>query len=144
MKKIIPVVAIVIIGLWVGYLQKPAQDSSPLKIERRDQIIETAFRNRTDNIQVEGRGVVTKLLPDDDQGRRHQKFVIRLSSGQTLLMVHNIDLAPRIRGLQKGDIVEFSGEYEYNSRGGLVHWTHHDPKGRRVGGWIKHKGMTYQ
>ena len=143
MKKIIPLVAIIIIGRWVGYIQKPIQDSSPSN-ERRDQIIETAFQNRTGNLQVEGRGVVTKLLPDDNKGSRHQKFLIRLYSGQTLLMVHNIDLAPRIQGLTNGDTVEFSGEYEFNPQGGLIHWTHHDPNGRHAAGWIKHKGTTYQ
>ena len=31
-------------------------------------------------------------------------------------MAHNIDLAPKIEDLHKGDIVEFNGEYEYNEK----------------------------
>jgi Protein of unknown function (DUF3465). len=50
-------------------------------------------------------------LPDDEQGSRHQRFILRLASGRTLLVAHNIDLAPRIDGLQVGDQVAFSGEY---------------------------------
>lgn len=109
-----------------------------------DQILGEAYKNRRSDVQVKGSGTVSKLLPDDNQGSRHQKFILRLSSGQTLLVAHNIDLAPRINALEEGDRVEFFGEYEWNSRGGVIHWTHHDPSGRHVGGWLKHNGRTYQ
>lgn len=109
-----------------------------------DRVLTSAFENRQSDIQVEGSGRVIKNLADDTNGSRHQRFIIRLSSGQTLLIAHNIDLAPRINGLSKGDIVHFYGEYEWNSKGGLVHWTHNDPRGNHIGGWLKHKGATYQ
>ena len=84
------------------------------------------------------------ILPDDNDGSRHQRFILRLESGQTVLIAHNIDLAPRIDSLSEGNLVEFYGEYEWNSRGGVVHWTHHDPRGSHVDGWLKHDGQTYQ
>ena len=105
---------------------------------------EVAYANRQSDVQVEGEGVVVKILPDDLDGSRHQKFILKLSSGQTVLVSHNIDLAPRINGLVSGDNVEFYGEYEWNPKGGVVHWTHHDPNNRHVGGWLKHQGRTYQ
>lgn len=77
-------------------------------------------------------------------GSQHQRFIVELSSGQTLLIAHNIDIAPRINSLQVGDSVRFYGEYEWNPQGGIIHWTHHDPNGYHVGGWIKHNGRTYQ
>jgi hypothetical protein len=88
--------------------------------------------------------VVTRILADDLAGSRHQRFVVRLASGQTVLIAHNIDIAPRVAGLQKGDRVRFYGEYMWNEKGGMVHWTHHDPDGRHVAGWLKHNGRTYQ
>lgn len=109
-----------------------------------DTQIGRAFRTRTSNVQVEGEGSVTRILADDLAGSRHQRFIVRLASGQTLLVVHNIDLAPRVAGLERGDSVRFYGEYVWNEKGGMVHWTHHDPEGRHVAGWLKHKGRTYQ
>jgi hypothetical protein len=109
-----------------------------------DGQIARAFENETSNVQVEGEGVVTRILADDVSGSRHQRFIVSLSSGQTILIVHNIVLAERVEGLQTGDNVRFYGEYVWNEQGGKVHWTHHDPQGRHVAGWLKHNGRTYQ
>jgi hypothetical protein len=103
-----------------------------------------AFKSRTSNVQVEGAGIVDRILADDLAGSRHQRFIVRLPSGQTVLIVHNIDIAPRVDGLQTGDSVRFYGQYVWNAQGGMVHWTHHDPAGKHVAGWLKHKGQTYQ
>jgi hypothetical protein len=48
-------------------------------------LLERAFIEQKSNIQVTGEGRVIKLLPDDLDGDRHQRFIIRLTSGQTLL-----------------------------------------------------------
>ena len=106
--------------------------------------LQEAYADRQSDVQVKGEGTVTKVLSDDRDGSRHQRFILRLSSGQTLLIGHNIDLAPRIGNLRAGDKVGFFGEYEWNEKGGVVHWTHHDPAGRHVAGWLKHDGKTYQ
>ncbi|WP_338056224.1 DUF3465 domain-containing protein [Shewanella pneumatophori] len=106
--------------------------------------IQQAYEQQQSNQQVQASGVVTRILPDDNEGSRHQKFIVKLAHGQTILIAHNIDLAPRIPALNIGDTVTFFGEYEWNKRGGVVHWTHHDPAGRHIGGWLKHNGKTYQ
>ena len=108
-----------------------------------DRILQSAFENRTRKLEVEGRGVVRRILPDDNEGNRHQRFILELSSGQTLLVAHNVDLAARIPSLQPGDEVEFRGEYDWNPDGGVIHWTHHDPAGKHLMGWLKHKGKIY-
>ena len=94
--------------------------------------------------QVRGSGTVTRILSDDNDGSRHQRFILKLSNGRTLLIAHNIDLAPRISSLRTGDTVSFHGEYEANPQGGVIHWTHSDPRGRHVAGWLEHKGRRYQ
>ncbi|MBA2687455.1 MAG: DUF3465 domain-containing protein, partial [Gemmatimonadaceae bacterium] len=102
-----------------------------------------AFDRRADNTQVEGRASVVKLLPDDNEGSRHQRFIIRLASGQTILISHNTDLAPRVAALRPGDEITFSGVYEWNDKGGVVHWTHRDPDNRHQAGWIRHNGQLF-
>ena len=109
-----------------------------------DDSIGRAFANKTSGVQVEGQGRVIGLLSDDTKGSRHQRFIVKLASGQTLLISHNIDLAPRVKDLAEGDTVRFYGEYEWNAKGGVIHWTHHDPRGKHVAGWVIHNGTTYQ
>ena len=94
--------------------------------------------------QVRGEGTVTRVLPDDNDGSRHQRFILELGPGRTLLFAHNIDLAPRIASLRTGDRVAFYGQYETNPQGGIVHWTHRDPQGRHADGWLEHNGQRYQ
>ena len=103
-----------------------------------------AFEQETSDLWVEAGGVVDRLLPDDTEGSRHQRFILRLPSGHTVLVSHNIDLAPRLSNLRVGDPVAFRGEYEWNARGGVIHWTHHDPQGRLPGGWLDHEGRRYE
>ncbi len=94
--------------------------------------------------QVSGTGTVSRILPDDNEGSRHQRFILRLGTGQTLLVAHNIDLAPRVPSLREGDTVSFYGEYEPSAQGGVIHWTHSDPAGRHTAGWLEHEGRRYQ
>jgi len=122
----------------------PGQLSTLVSGNGSDEILATAFTAQKSGLQVEGVGEVIRIRPDDNDGNRHQRFIVRLASGQTLVVAHNVDLAPRIAGLNLGDSVLFNGEYEWNSQGGVIHWTHRDPDGRHTDGWIKHGGQTYQ
>tara|TARA_B110000881_G_C18377616_1_gene414419 strand:+ start:192 stop:587 length:396 start_codon:yes stop_codon:yes gene_type:complete len=106
--------------------------------------LKSAYKNHQSNVQVQGRGTVIRILKDDNKGSRHQKFILKLSSGQTILIAHNVDLSPRINSISNGDVIQFYGEYEWNNKGGVVHWTHRDPNGHHVGGWLKHSGSKYQ
>ena len=104
-----------------------------------------AYKSQLSNIIVEDvTGRVDKLLTDDLEGSRHQRFIMRMESGHTVLVVHNIDLAPRLNELREGDRVSVKGEYEWNDRGGLIHWTHRDPNSRHEDGWIIHENVRYE
>jgi hypothetical protein len=108
------------------------------------EAIAAAFAERRSDVQVSGEGKVIKLLKDDNEGSRHQRFLLEIPGGQTLLVAHNIDLAPRLDQLSPGDTVAFYGEYAWNAQGGVIHWTHHDPQGRHAAGWLRVNGKTYQ
>lgn len=103
-----------------------------------------AYQNHQSGTQMTVSGRVIKILSDDNSGSRHQRFIIELGSGQTLLIAHNIDLAGYVDGLSEGSQVSVSGEYEWNDKGGVVHWTHHDPQGSHPGGWIQFNGKRYE
>ncbi len=115
----------------------------PLHSYADDVRLQKAYQTQQSDLQIRGSGTVIKVLKDDIKGSQHQRFILKLDSGQTLLVAHNIDLAPRIPNLRRGDTVEFYGEYEWNNKGGVMHWTHHDPRGRHPHGWLKHHDVTY-
>ena len=109
-----------------------------------DELLAKLFTDGQSNIQVHGTGTVISLLADDLNGDRHQRFIIKLKSGQTLLISHNIDLAPRINELSLNDQIEFFGEYEWNDKGGVVHWTHRDAAEIHADGWLFLNNVIYQ
>ncbi len=117
--------------------------STPSTANDNDNILANLYNKKQSDVQVSGSGTVTRLLEDDDSGDRHQRFILKLDSGQTLLIAHNIDIAPRLYNLSVGDKVEFYGEYYYSEQGGGIHWTHHDPDGIHADGWLKWNGTTY-
>jgi hypothetical protein len=117
--------------------------TAAVQTQEQNASVVQAFQNKKSNIFVEGVGTVKKLLPDDNKGSRHQKFLVAISAEQTLLFAHNIDLAPAVP-LSVSDTIQFRGEYVYNPKGGVMHWTHRDPEGSQKAGWIKHNGKTYQ
>jgi hypothetical protein len=148
-EKIVPVLILAALG-W-GYLAWSSRHetsvpaaSTPIEASQSASAAPAESTQFRSGEQVTISGVVERVLADDNDGSRHQRFIVRLASGQTLLIAHNIDIAPRVDGLASGDSVSFSGVYEPNNRGGVVHWTHHDPSGRHVAGWIEHKGRRYQ
>ena len=121
-------------------------NSNPVNVaaENDEDKIRQAFIDQRSNIQVQSSGRVKAILRDDNEGSRHQKFILELKHGLTVLVAHNIDLSPRLKKKKKGEIVEFYGEYEYSHQGGVLHWTHHDPQKKHADGGLKYKGRTDQ
>lgn len=123
----------------------PAPQSAEIRsLCKNDRKLAWAFENRISEIQVTCTGEVVYKLPDDTFDIRHQRFLIELASGQTLLIAHNIDLAKRVKPLRIGDKISVRGEYIWNDKGGLIHYTHDDPAGIHPGGWIKRKGVVFR
>jgi hypothetical protein len=146
MKRLV-LVGLILAAAYFGGVESgfiPGKQSGSTSARGAEQTLAAAYDNQHSNVQVQGSGRVTRILADDNDGSRHQRFIVELASGQTVLIAHNIDLASRIASLDVGDSVEFNGEYEWNKKGGVIHWTHRDPQGRHVDGWIKHDGQTYQ
>ena len=105
------------------------------------------FRRQQSDQIVQASGTLVKILPDDidtsDGSEQHQKFLVELldSRRTTVKICHNLKFgrAPA----KEGQVVSFRGEYEYNDKGGSVHWTHHDPMQIHPDGWIEIDGQRY-
>ncbi|MCE9592736.1 MAG: DUF3465 domain-containing protein [Planctomycetes bacterium] len=106
------------------------------ELARSADALYTAIRDHRSSEWVEGSARVVKNLPDDKDGDRHQRFLAELDDGSSLLFAHNIDVAPRAP-VEKGDVIRFRGRYEWNDKGGVVHWTHHDDRDPARGGWLR-------
>lgn len=106
------------------------------------QIIQ-AQQAHAEKCWVTVQAMVFKLLPEDTRPPRHQRFLLKLDNGTTVLVAHNTDLAPSVP-ISPGDVVTIRGEYIRNEKGGVLHWTHHDPQGREEGGWIDFNGQRFR
>ena len=142
--------ALLAIGAWQTWERtrdtRASRDETirpPIESTAGVERIEQAFLQKQSDVWVESTGIVVRELADDDHGSRHQRFLLEIETGRTLLFAHNIDLAPRVP-VDRGDRIDFRGEYEWNDKGGVIHWTHHDPDGRLAGGWIEHDGRRYE
>ncbi len=134
-----------IIGFLVlGYYASQFSPEQAYPNSKQSYSVEQLIEQHKSNVQISLTAQVYKILKDDTKGSRHQRFLIKLSGGETILIAHNIDLAPRIDDLKQGDIITIYGEYEWNKKGGVIHWTHHDPAKRHIDGWIEHNGRRYQ
>ena len=53
--------------------------------------IAEAFSAHRNLPQVQGSGIVVKVLKDDTKGLKHQKFLLKVSDNITILIAHNLD-----------------------------------------------------
>jgi hypothetical protein len=125
------------LGPWAASSELSETSAAPEQIEN-------AFHNHTSGVMVTAEASVDRILADDTTGDRHQRFIVRLPSGITVLVAHNIDVAPRIPGVATGGTVKLHGQYEWSDKGGTVHWTHRDHRGSHEAGWIEFKGIRYE
>jgi Protein of unknown function (DUF3465) len=144
--RLLSVAAILLLVYFFGQHSLPPQGSTPSEngVGKADQGLAAVIAARQSDVAVQGEGTVVKVLADDKRGSRHQRFLLRLASGAVVLVAHNIDLAPRLDSLRAGDELRFAGEYVWNERGGVLHWTHRDPHGHHRNGWLERAGRRYQ
>jgi hypothetical protein len=150
--RLVLVVLILAAGFWTQYQDNQKTGSTAVNTNLSNpqdymddaMRLQRAFENRQSDLIVTLTARVIRTLSDDNEGSRHQRFIIETSQGQSVLVAHNIDLAKRLNGLSSGDEIRIKGEYEWNDKGGVIHWTHHDPKGRHEGGWIEWHGERFE
>ena len=125
-----------------GVAAAPAPKKAP-RPRRGEHPITALQRTGATGVPVRGQAVVFRVLPDDLEGSRHQRFLVKLADGHVVKISHNIDLAERVPA-REGDVLRFAGDFASNELGGAVHWTHLDPRDRHPHGWIEHRGKRYE
>ena len=134
-RSLLGLIVLAVAGI-VGALQR---DDAGTVAERSQPV----FAPELDKAWVETFATVYRVLPDDTKGSQHQRFLVHSPDGHSLLIAHNIDLAPRVP-IDEGSEVFIRGQFEWNDKGGVIHWTHHDPRGRHDGGYITFRGRDYR
>lgn len=104
--------------------------------------LDEAHRYRQTGFMAEVDGTVARILMDDKEDRRNQKFTMRLGNGQMVLVIHDQETAGRVP-LSVGDSVLVRGEYVWTETGGTLRHTRRDYSARRLHGWIDHRGERY-
>ncbi len=133
---------------WIGFvvvalLWRQYGPGLPVETSLGDAGIVQLYVQKQSNAMVEIEARVDRILPDDLKAIPHQRFILKLGNGHTLIVAHNLDLAERVP-LNEWDRVKVRGEYDYNAQGGVVHWTHRDPGFGIKHGWIEHRGVRYE
>ena len=106
-----------------------------------------AYASQGSGGEVVANGIVRRVLGTRrGPSGEHEGFLLQLDGDCDLLLrvETNTDLTGPVP-LRDGERLTVKGEYEFDPMGGVVHWTHHDPRGRHAGGYVKtDDGRVYQ
>jgi len=107
-----------------------------------------AWRAERSYVEVTAAGSVARVLGTElGPSGEHEGFLLHLAGaagrGLTVRIEDNIDLTGPIP-ITEGESIVVRGEYIFDPRGGLIHYTHRDPGGRHAAGYIEAGGKLYQ
>lgn len=139
-NKLIKALALFVLLISAFFAIDKEQDGPIFDVVDRKKVLSQTIKERKSGKIITTKAKVIKLLDDDQKGDKHQKMIIK-AGNHTLLLVHNIDIAKRIP-VRVGEQLEVKGEYEWNEKGGLIHWTHRS-NNNHPEGWVKYKNKKY-
>jgi hypothetical protein len=85
--------------------------------------------------------IVTRILGERaSRSGVHEGFIIRAGE-RSFKVEDNVDITGPIP-LRRGNTVSLLGQLECDDY--VIHWTHHDPRGRHPSGYVKVNGKTYE
>lgn len=92
-------------------------------------------------VEVTATGTVARLLGTSiTRSGAHEGFLLK-TAGMTVRIENNTSITGPIP-LTNGERVSLQGQYECND--GVIHWTHRDPRGRHIWGYIEAGGKIYR
>jgi hypothetical protein len=137
--------ALALIAVFAQLIAGACTPLSPAATAADNAAVKAAFERRAENVELTASGAIDRVLSDQDgPSGRHERFIVRLPDvGMTVLVEHNLSIAPRVP-VAVGEPIVVHGEYVWNAQGGLLHFTHHDPDRSHEGGYIMYGGRRYE
>jgi len=107
-----------------------------------------AWAEQRSYVEVTAQGSVARVLGiRTGPSGPHEGFLLHLRGadghGLTVRVEDNVAITGPVP-IAAGDDLTVRGEYIYDARGGVIHWTHHDPRGRHQSGYLDVGGRRYQ
>ena len=107
-----------------------------------------SWRAGRSHVEVTASGSVARVLGvRSGRSGAHEGFLVHLTGssgrGLTVRVEDNVDLTGPIP-LEPGDAVTLRGEYIFDRRGGIIHYTHRDPRGRHPDGFVRVGDRVYR
>ncbi len=107
-----------------------------------------AWRLGRSRVEVTAVGAVARILGErEGRSGEHLGFLLHLTGsegrGLTVRVEDNLALTGPI-AIREGELATVRGEYIYDAGGGLIHYTHRDPRGRHEAGYVQAAGRLYQ
>jgi hypothetical protein len=128
--------------------QNQVQDQITVQSDERTDIIQNGQIEPIINTVF--KGTVVELLPEDNIGLTHQKFMFKITGGQNgkyngkvVIVAHNTEIAPHVP-LKIGSMPEIKGDLLTGESPMVLHWTHKDPSHKHPDGYIKLTDQFYQ
>lgn len=161
MKKLLDLFAFLVVPAIIASCAVPQQDLQPLnqqdvtpvqtKVDDIDSIVSAQSltgQPQQTIINDVFTGVITEKLPDDNDGLKHELFMLKLTSskysGKVIKIAHDITYAPYVP-VVVGDPIEIKGDFLPDATPVMVlHWTHKSDNPKHASGYIKYKGKTYE
>ena len=89
--------------------------------------------------------VVALLGTRESRSGKHEGYLVKLNKNCDLLL--KVETNTSITGpipFTHDEPIVLKGVYVYDPLGGLIHWTHHDPSGRHMNGYVIAGGKSYR
>ena len=132
------------LGVAVALLLATACNGQPEK-PNNAQICQL-YAGQGSGVEVIATGTVARVLGDRrGPSGEHEGYLLQTDGDCDLLLrvETNEDLTGHVP-LHEGERVVVKGEYEFAPEGGVVHWTHRDPRGRHINGYVYAGGQYYR
>jgi hypothetical protein len=125
----------------------PAQATRDITItpgtSETDRRLAGAFEHKLSGFQILFSGTVLLNFHDSLHAHVMQQFIVQLSTGQTLLIVHDKTIGRGVPRVRIGQRVSVSGQYRWNPKGGYIMFTTRKGDGSK-GGWVRRNGKKYE